>query len=81
MNEGKLMGGGLFDEESKGIKIGYWMELSDGQDKRSQVIHVEYRYGKKFGNGYILEYNTLSQKIINNQNQNKIYVSIYNCHS
>ncbi|CAD8151534.1 unnamed protein product [Paramecium pentaurelia] len=49
MNEGKLMGGGLFDEESKGIKIGYWMELSDGQDKRSQVIHVEYRYGKKFG--------------------------------
>ncbi|CAD8110583.1 unnamed protein product [Paramecium primaurelia] len=49
------IGGGSYDEQNLGIKNGLWIELSDGFEKQSQVIHKGiYTNGKKFGKWEIL---------------------------
>ncbi|CAD8211459.1 unnamed protein product [Paramecium pentaurelia] len=44
------IGGGLYDQEGQGVKIGKWIDISDGFKLNSQVIYVGgYKYGKKVG--------------------------------
>ncbi|CAD8110055.1 unnamed protein product [Paramecium primaurelia] len=48
--ENKQIGGGLYDEERVGIKIGRWVELSQGFRNNSQVTYNgEYKNGNKIG--------------------------------
>ncbi|CAD8207015.1 unnamed protein product [Paramecium octaurelia] len=49
-NEFKLIGGGFYDVRGQGIKIGRWIELSDGFWYYSQVTNIGiYQNGKKVG--------------------------------
>ncbi|CAD8152373.1 unnamed protein product [Paramecium pentaurelia] len=44
------IGGGLYDEEGNGLKIGEWIELSDEFEHRSQVTYNgQYKLDKKVG--------------------------------
>ncbi|CAD8172225.1 unnamed protein product [Paramecium pentaurelia] len=44
------IGGGCYDEQGHGIKIGEWIDLDDGFHSRNQVTyHGEYHNGKKVG--------------------------------
>ncbi|CAD8196427.1 unnamed protein product [Paramecium octaurelia] len=46
----KLIGGGLYDQFNNGIKIGYWIELSNGFKDYSQVTYRgKYQCNKKIG--------------------------------
>ncbi|CAD8119982.1 unnamed protein product [Paramecium primaurelia] len=46
----KQIGGGLYDEEGEGIKIGRWIEVNDEFFDSSQVtLHGEYKNGQKVG--------------------------------
>ncbi|CAD8087580.1 unnamed protein product [Paramecium primaurelia] len=48
--EHKQIGGGSYDYGDEGIKVGRWIELSDGFYKYSQVTYNgEYKSGKKVG--------------------------------
>lgn len=45
-----VSGGGSFDEQGYGIKIGKWVELIDGFGLNGQVTYIgEYINGKKVG--------------------------------
>lgn len=47
-NKFKLSGGGLYDEN--GVKLGKWIELSDGFSINSKIIsNGEYKNDKKVG--------------------------------
>ncbi|CAD8190130.1 unnamed protein product [Paramecium octaurelia] len=47
-NQFKQIGGGLFDEEECGVKIGNWIELIDGFEARQQITYNgKYKNGKK----------------------------------
>ncbi|CAD8058010.1 unnamed protein product [Paramecium primaurelia] len=46
----KQMGGGLYDQECNGMKIGNWIDLDKGFYNGKQVTHQgEYKTGKKIG--------------------------------
>ncbi|CAD8182413.1 unnamed protein product [Paramecium octaurelia] len=50
MYENKQIGGGLYDEACQGIKIGKWVEISDGFTNQSQVTYNGvYNNEKKVG--------------------------------
>ncbi|CAD8159247.1 unnamed protein product [Paramecium pentaurelia] len=54
--QNKQIGGGLYDELGNELKIGTWIEISDGFYSDSQVIYYgEYKNGKKIG-GWNLVY-------------------------
>ncbi|CAD8183787.1 unnamed protein product [Paramecium pentaurelia] len=49
-HESKMIGGGFYDEEGYGIKIGRWIELSDEFWSSSQITYNgEYKNGRKVG--------------------------------
>ncbi|CAD8095946.1 unnamed protein product [Paramecium primaurelia] len=51
----KLIGGGSYDEEGNGIKIGKWIEINGGFNQGSQVIFSgDYKNGNKVGRWDIL---------------------------
>ncbi|CAD8126698.1 unnamed protein product [Paramecium sonneborni] len=51
----KQIGGGSYDEEGQGIKLGNWVEISDGFNRSSQIIYCgEYLNGRKVGRWDIL---------------------------
>ncbi|CAK91193.1 unnamed protein product (macronuclear) [Paramecium tetraurelia] len=63
----KLIGGGFYTNGGDGIKIGKWIELSDGFWDRSQVFYTgEYQNGKKVGRWEISYWKDYED---NNQNQ------------
>ncbi|CAD8101536.1 unnamed protein product [Paramecium primaurelia] len=50
LSKQKQIGGGSYDDEGNGIKIGKWIELSDGFRENSQVTFSgEYRKNQKVG--------------------------------
>ncbi|CAK81113.1 unnamed protein product (macronuclear) [Paramecium tetraurelia] len=52
---GKQIGGGIYEEKGDGMKIGEWVELSEGFSSLSQVVYQgEYKNSKKIGRWKIL---------------------------
>ncbi|CAD8111463.1 unnamed protein product [Paramecium primaurelia] len=71
----KQIGGGLYDEEGEGIKIGRWIEVNDEFFDSSQVtLHGEYKNGQKVGR-WDIYFNYGVNKKMQNNNQ------LYNCFS
>ncbi|CAD8178347.1 unnamed protein product [Paramecium octaurelia] len=63
--EDQQIGGGSYDSEGYGIKIGRWTQLSDGFSQEYQVIYSgEYHNGKKVGRWDILakKFDTIQTK-------------------
>ncbi|CAD8116430.1 unnamed protein product [Paramecium primaurelia] len=63
----QLIGGGSYDTECEGFKIGNWVELSDfNADNREIIYKGEYKYGKRVGQWDIVcigAYNKPEKKI------------------
>ncbi|CAD8208969.1 unnamed protein product [Paramecium pentaurelia] len=67
----KQIGGGLYDEEGEGIKIGRWIEVNDEFFDSSQVtLNGEYKNGQKLGKWDIYFNYGVNKKM---QNNNQLY--------
>ncbi|CAD8079962.1 unnamed protein product [Paramecium primaurelia] len=61
----KIIGGGQYDEDGNGIKIGDWIELSDGFYEYSQITYNgKYQNGKKVGQWNIYHTQFENKKIL-----------------
>ncbi|CAD8123139.1 unnamed protein product [Paramecium sonneborni] len=50
ISEFQMLGGGCYDEQGEGIKIGKWIDLDDGFNEKKQVFYKgEYQNGSKVG--------------------------------
>ncbi|CAD8089846.1 unnamed protein product [Paramecium primaurelia] len=73
------IGGGQYNEDGDGIKIGNWMELSDGFCKYFQIKYDgEYKNGKKIGKWDILCKKNFEDE--NSQMMQKYYIKFFNNH-